>query len=742
MPTFTTKLRRCFTLCLLFLTVLACQKDPVFDTSTEEFILAPGFSIQTIAAEPLLDSPVAMSFDKKGRIWVVELTGYMRDIDGSDEQKPDGRIVVLEDTDQDGRMDKREVILSGLETPRTLLPAYGGLLYSNGTGLWWAELDGTKVLDQVLVDSLYVVGGNIEHQPNGLLYNIDNWIYSAKSNSRYRLKDGKWLREATTARGQWGLSNDINGRLYYNNNSVAILADFMMPNQLIQNPYQKIHHGLNQDIAPSKRLFAYQATAVNRGYQEGVLDEEGKIKNMTSACSPLVYTGPLLTEDCFQDVFVCAPEGNLVKRYDLKEELGITSAVPYYDSTEFLVSKEETFRPVNLYNGPDGALYILDLRKGIIQHRAYMTSYLREKILNRGLDSINGLGRIYRVVADEFMETQSRNFSNLNDQDLLELLQSSTPYDRNFAQQELVFRQAKEVIPSLETLALDSERPYVQLHAIWTLEGLGAFSEDIWTKLTSQSNQALIEALLIRLSSLFPERETQQLAYFGEQIELNHPYLDWALAIRLGQMEAPEAWNLLLRLVNKCPDDEVLQEAILSGATGKEKALLAAIPRTEPMQDFRKKVETVLSNQEKEDLQAPQLPSETFKDNRTAGFDLFNGYCSSCHGLDGRGKDELAPPLLNSEYVGGSTDRLIALVLNGLQGPITVDGEVYEMNAVMPGIKDNPALTDKDIADLLVFLRNSFSFSDTYVSEEQVAKWREATKDREKLFTEEELKDY
>lgn len=705
-------------------------------------MLAPGFSIQTIAAEPLLDSPVAMSFDKEGRIWVVELPGYMRDIDGSEEHKPDGKIIVLEDKNGDGLMDKRQVVLDQLEAPRALLHAYGGLLYSKGTELWWAKLDGIKVMEEQLVDSLYVVGGNIEHQPNGLLYNIDNWIYSAKSNSRYRLKDGEWLREATTARGQWGLSNDIQGRLYYNNNSVPVITDFILPNQMIQNPYQKVRHALNQSIGTSRRLFAYQATAVNRGYQEGVLDEEGKIKDFTSACSPLVYTGDLLGEDCFQDIFVCGPEGNLVKRYHLQEEAGITSAVPAYDSTEFLISKEETFRPVNLYNGPDGAMYILDLRKGVIQHRAYMTSYLREKILNRGLDSINGLGRIYRVSSDRQTAAPARNYAQVKDAALLGLLQSELAFERHFAQQEIIQRQATALIPNLEEISLGSDQPYVQLHAIWTLEGLGAFSSDLWTKLTSQSNQAIVEALLVRLSYLFPDQEEQQLAYIQDKMQLNHPVLNRQLAIRLGQIASSENMNLLLDLAKRSTMDEVLQEAIISGIAGKEEAFFATLPENEDWQDLRQKLQEVITNKENEALQAPKLPTQTFKDNRTAGFDLYNLYCASCHGSDGTGNNELAPPLLNSEYVGGSKDRLIALVLHGLQGPVTVNGKVYEMNAAMPGIKDNPALSDKDIADLLVFLRNSFSFSGTNVSEEQVTRIREATKDRNTLFTEEELKVY
>lgn len=719
-----------------------------FDTSTDEFILKPGMAIQTVAAEPLLDSPMALSFDPQGRIWVVELPGYMRDIDGSEQQKADGKVVLLEDTNQDGHMDKRTVILDGLEAPRAILHVYGGILYSQGTELWWARLENKKVTDQQLVDSLYVVGGNIEHQPNGLLYHVDNWIYSAKSNARYRLKEGKWLREVTTSRGQWGLSSDVQGRLYYNNNSVSVMADYTMPNQLIQNPYHKVKAGVNQYIGTSNRLYGYQATAVNRGYQEGVLDEEGKIKNFTSACSPLVFTGNQLGEGFFQDVFVCGPEANLVKRYHLQEEAGITQAVPAYDSTEFLVSKEETFRPVNLYNGPEGSLYILDLRKGIIQHRAYMTSYLREKILNRGLDSINGRGRIYRVVAEENLNAEARNFVDLNSSELSDLLSSELAYERNFAQQELVFRQDKTIVPALEALALQTEQPYAQLHALWTLEGLDAFSAKLWLEMVQKENDPLITAQLVRFSGFLGQAPTesditaQQLDFFRKVAQTNQALSNWQLAIRLGQIPGAEALDMLVGLLERDPEDAVLQDAAISGIGGREAELFDAVPANESLQDFQQKLQAVIINRSKEDKQAPELPKGTYKDTRTAGFNLFNTHCSSCHGLDGQGKDQLAPPLLNSEYVGGSTDRLILLTLNGLKGPVTVNGKRYEMNAVMPGIKNNPELSDQDIADLLIFLRNSFSFSRTYVSKEDVAKWRAATQDREALFTEDELRQY
>lgn len=727
---------------LLFLLPSCSDSEPPFDTSTDEFLLKDGYAIQVIAAEPLLNSPVAMTFDEKGRIWAVELPGYMRDIEGSDEEKADGKIVILTDENEDGVMDQRQVFKKGLVAPRTLLHAYGGLLYSNGTKLWWAKLDDTKIEKITLVDSLYVVGGNIEHQPNGLLYHLDNWIYSAISNARYRRQGDKWLREVTSLRGQWGLSVDVDGRLYSNNNSVAIVTDRTMPNQLLQNPYQKPRFGINQDIAPNKNLYGYQATSVNRGYQKGVLDETGKIKRLTSACSPLVYTGDLLGEDCFQHTFVCAPEANVVKRYVLEERDGVKTAVPAYDSSEFLVSTDETFRPINLYNAPDGSMYILDLRKGVIQHRAYMTSYLRENILEKGLDSINGLGRIYRITSTENQAQKARNLSELSESELVELLASPLAYERNFAQQHLIARQATSAKQAIEKIALDAQNPYGQLHALWTLEGLNAFEKDLWAQLVASPQEPIIHETLIRFSAFGEEDEAAQLAYFEKVAALDHPYINCQLAIRLGQMDAPQAREVLLQLAEAHRNDAVMSEAIISGIAGKESEFLEQLEPLDTPDSLSHFLQTVIQHQQSDKPQVSPLPTKTYKDDRTAGFALYSTHCSSCHGLDGIGKSNLAPPLMDSEYVGGSKDRLIALVLNGMQGPVTVNGKVYHIATPMPGIKDNPGLTDKDIADLLIFLRNSFSLSNTNVQEADIAKWREKLKGRTQLFTEEELAGY
>lgn len=727
---------------LLLTLSFACKKTtpPSFDTSVDEFILQPGFAVQTLAAEPLLSTPVALAFDNKNRMWVAELTGYMRDIDGSDENVPDGKIVLLTDADGDGIADGRRVVLDSLQTPRTLLHAYGGLLYNDGASLFWAKVNDTDLGTPELIDSLYVVGGNIEHQPNGLLYHLDNWIYSANSTTRYRRYRGKWLREATTSRGQWGLSADPDGRLLYNNNSLPAATDKLMPNQVIGHDYQRVKYAQNISLDADTRLYGYQATAVNRGYLDGVLDAEGKVKNFTSACAPTVFTGSGLGDDFAGNLLVCAPEANLIKRYFLQDANGKKQAVSAYDGTEFLLSKDETFRPVNLYNAPDGSLYVLDMRKGVIQHRAYMTNYLREKILEKGLDTITGKGRIYRVFKEDIPPVEPFDFAAATSAAIAEQLTSPLPARRLSAQQQLIFRAAADTENQLKTIARDGANPYGQLHALWTLEGLQLLDFDLWQQLAAADNHPVVDETLLRFSAFFKKNELQkQLDYFQKIADKNDARLDLSLVLRLGKIPDPRADELLLTLAERNGNDRIFSEILISSIFKKQQEIFGKVKERNGMDTLQKMLKTVIGRSYAGEYAAPKLPVKTYKDDRTAGLELYNNYCSSCHGLDGRGKENLSPPLVDSEYVSGSTERLIALILHGMKGPVTVAGTRYELNAVMPGIGNNPDLSDKDIADLLIFLRNSFSTKGAWVKEEEVTKVRAQTAGRREMFTEEEL---
>ena len=726
----------------IFTFVISCKKDAVPNSSIPEFILQEGFDIKLIAAEPLLNSPMAMQFDQKGRIWVVEMPGYMRDIDGSDEDFPDGKIVILSDESDDGQMDKRIVFLDSLVAPRTLLFANNGLLYTDGTKLIWTSIENDEPSGQTLVDSLYVIGGNIEHQSNGLLYHLDNWIYSSKSNARYRFKDGQWVKEATTFRGQWGITHDDVGRLYANENSVALLADFIMPNVLIENPYQKIENSLQIKIQKSRRIYPIQATAVNRGYEENVLDGEGKVRKLTSACGPWIYLGDQFPEEFYGNAFVCAPEANLIKRYLIDYEKINLPSRQAYNEDEFLISTEETFRPVNLYIGLDGALYIVDLRKGVIQHRAYMTSYLREKILKKGLEKTTGIGRIYKVYFKENSIEGLADHSDFNAMDYLRLLSHNNGAIRMLAQKEIVYSKDISLRDDLIKIALNNENQHGQIHSMWALEGLGLINNSLLVQLSQNTDKSPIISQILRLASLDIENWEAIAPIIEKAITLGDKNSDLYLCHILGKFKNEESEKYWIQLADKYSNDPIFCEALISGISNREDYFLKNIDKLKNDSIYSMLSKTI-SYKKNDDIKAPQLYTKTFLDDRTAGFKIYNQYCVSCHGFDGKGVNNLAPPLYPSDYVTGPPEKMILIALQGLKGPVTVNGKKYDMNLVMPGIKNNPDLTDQKIADLIIFIRNSFASEELGfpkpINPKMVEKIRASLGDSEEMFTEESL---
>lgn len=715
---------------------------PMPEIGVEEFIVPDGYKIELVASEPLLQSPVEIEIDEKGRIWAVEMTGYMRDIEGSEEEKPDGAIVILEDTDGDGRMDKRIPFLDSLVIPRAIALVYDGLLYVESPKLWWVPIkDGNKPGAPVLVDSTYAYGGNIEHKPNGLYYNIDNWIYSAKSNVRYQMKNGEWKREVTAFRGQWGITSDLEGRLYSNSNSSMLRADHLFPATFLDNPYFKSRLGTNQFIAENNRLYPLQATSINRGYVDGNLDEEGKALTGTSVCGPLIYKGDLLGETMVGEAFVCTPEINAVKHLALFETDGRIMAKNTTDSLEFLVSKDESFRPVNLYNGPEGAMYIVDMRKGIIQHRAYMSQYLRNQILNKGLDSIVGMGRVYRLIKETEVLRPTEVPVPADDNEWIALLQHNNFWHRQFAQKHLVHHFQPGLIPNLEQVAMDQDNPVGQLHALWTLDGGSALTSKLLMDVLSNTQDAKVWKTGIHLLEQFSADLDSKSIVGALQngLSLKDSSLSLQLSHSAGHFFSTLGFAAWYELFHPYMENELFVDALISSLAGKEKMVLDNLPAELKAGPLGSKLKEVIGNIEQDNVQKPAFVTSNALDGRTRGMTLYSQNCGNCHGQDGMGLDGVAPPLYLSEYVNGPGEQLVMIVLHGLQGPITVKGKTYDETWIMPGIKDNPNLKDDDIARILSFLKNGFSDKPGRVRSSMVAKIREQTKDREQMLTADEL---
>ncbi|RYG04093.1 MAG: dehydrogenase, partial [Chitinophagaceae bacterium] len=328
------------------------------EKAIESMVTEPGLKIELVAAEPLVIAPVAMTFDNKGRMWVVEMTGYMPDTTGNGEEALDGKIVILEDTNRDGRMDKRTVFMDSLVLPRSICLIDDGILIAEPPRLWFAKIKDDKPVNKVLVDDKYAEGGNVEHQPNGLLRAMDNWIYNAKSDKRYRRSGTKWLIEHTHFRGQWGITQDNFGRLFYNNNSENILGDYFSPGLGAENKHQQRVAGYDEKIIRDNRTYPLRAnTGVNRGYLPETLNDSLRLVNFTAACGPLIYRSSFLGSQYSNNGFVAEPSANLIKRNIIGDSGVAVKGRQAYSGKEFVASTDERFRPVNLYTGTDGAMY-------------------------------------------------------------------------------------------------------------------------------------------------------------------------------------------------------------------------------------------------------------------------------------------------------------------------------------------------------------------------------------------------
>ncbi len=733
-------------LCAVLIGCTPSFEEP--DISLDDYKIEEGFELQVLAAEPLLKSPVAMDFDDHGRIWVAEMSGYMNNIEGKGEEEPTGTIRILQDLDNDGVMDHSKVFLDSLVMPRALAFVYGGLLYAEPPNLWFVEIENDLPGKRTLVDSLYAPEGNPEHQSNGLLLNIDNWIYNAKHGYRYQLKNGKWHKQPTTVRGQWGITHDNFGRLYFNDNARQLLGDYVLPNRLIRNEYIEPKQGIKRLLTDDQLVYPLHPASVNRGYAPGVLDRDSLLKEFTSASGPLVYRGGTFPDSYAQNVFVCAPEANLIKRNILTFHGDSISAKQAWQEKEFLASTDEGFRPVSLYNGPDGGLYVVDMHIGVIQHYAFLSPYLKKEAQKKQLDTLTGYGRILRIKNKDTEALKIPDFDNLSGTELVKLLKDKNGWIRDRAQHYLIYKDKKEAKPELEKLVMESNSPLSKIHGLYALKGLDALSFDLLKSVAEKGNSDVSSHAIVLLEDFVSKenaKEAQKL--FQDVLAKNDKSIDLYLATTVGiwaKASKEDFFPLLDTLLGSYKDNPIVMEALLSGMGDSAEGLLAGLQENPYFQDSD--LETRITNSIERKKQEKPNPIFTnaavTMDTRTKGAKLFRQICSACHGINGEGADGVAPPLMNSEYVANSPERLGLIILHGLSGPVHVNGKRYKFNQAMPGLMGNPNLSDKDISDVITYVTNAFSITPHWLKPEIIMELRNKKSENGGEYTEEELQIY
>jgi mono/diheme cytochrome c family protein len=456
------------------------------------------------------------------------------------------------------------------------------------------------------------------------------------------------------------------------------------------------------------------------------------LNHFTATTGPAIFRGDALPDDAKGDLFFTEPVGRLIRRASVENIEGLTQLRNVYPNSEFLTSADQLFRPVNISNAPDGTLYIADMYHGIIQERQWSGpgEYLRAKIEQYQLDKVVDHGRIWRLRYDGRAAVEKTD-TNIGQPAIPAIAPKFTPphmygqtpaqlvahlsnpngWWRDMAQRLIVLSQDKSVVPALQQLARTSDNTVARMHALWSLEGLGALDARLVRDAMEDKNPR------IRVQAL----RTSETLYKNGDKTFADDY----------------------RRMSKDPETGVAVQALLSASLFKLKDLTDLVKGAQAANNA--KGLAIIGDR----LLAPAptfagggrgrnlSPAEEKR--LQAGNDVFNAVCFSCHGPDALGAPlegapagtTMAPPLAGSPRVQGHRDYIIKVLLRGLTGPI--DGKAYR-DVMVP--MDN---TDEWVAGIASYVRTSFGNTGDLVTPADVARVRAEIASRKAPWTQPEL---
>jgi mono/diheme cytochrome c family protein/glucose/arabinose dehydrogenase len=548
------------------------------------FTVPPGFKVSLVAAEPMVEEPIALTFDPDGRIYVVELRAYMPDATGKGELDPLGRVVRLDSSGHDGKYDKVTTFLDNLIIPRAVGLAGDGVLVAEPPTVWFCrDTNGDGKCDEkkAIFTDFGSRSPNPEHMANGLTWTLDNWYYNADWGFRFRYSKGQFLRDGTTSHGQWGITADDTGRLFFNSNSSMLRSDVVPSQYMTRNPYLMSPPGLNVAIASNATFPNRVNPGVNRGYTEDV-NLEGKLQRVTAACGPLIYRGDNFPPEFQGNAFVCEPAGNLVSRQVLSQDgLKLEAKGVRQQGIDFLTSTDERFRPVSLYNAPDGSMYVVDIYHGILQHKAYLSSYLLDQVKKRNLENNDGhRGRIWKITHEPAMQKPQPMLSKATSTELVKNLSSANGWWRDTSQRLLVERNdgaAAKLLKNIVAGKDSSATPLAKLHALFALQGMERL-EDEDTAAALKDADPRVRVAALRTGEMLVRKhtapETQKaIAVLAKDADAMVQFQ----VLTMAAPDLPEIQAAALGILQAHADDPIFRAAAIGAAAGRELELLQTL---------------------------------------------------------------------------------------------------------------------------------------------------------------------
>lgn len=471
--------------------------------------VAPGLRVELVAAEPQVIDPVAIAFDEGGRLWVVEMSDYPRG--PGPNEAPKSRVRILEDRDQDGHFETASTFADQLLFATGLQLWKGGAFITlAGKVVYFCDTTGDGKADTREIWFSGFAQKNEQLRANHPTLGPDHRVYIANglrdgtivgrpaadgtpatpvsiSGRDFRFDPLTGDYDAVTGSGQFGLTYDNFGNRFVCTNRNAtkqIVLQRRYPDRvpLLQVP------ALTYDVTPAGA--AAEVFSLSRNWTA----YSGHAGQITAACGVTVYRGSALPEEYLNNIFVCEPPGNLVHRRILEPQGAIFQSHRARPKVEFLASPDDWFRPVNLTIGPDGALYVVDMYRAVVEHPHWIPEEVSQKLpLQAGSDR----GRIYRVVQANSATTSDttprkrfglRGLRSRSTAELVPLLTAPNAWWRETAARLLYERQDDTVDEVLRAMLRSGDTATARCHALWSLDGIKRLSrEDVLAALTDSS---------------------------------------------------------------------------------------------------------------------------------------------------------------------------------------------------------------------------------------------------------------
>jgi putative membrane-bound dehydrogenase-like protein len=551
--------------------------------------------IELVAAEPLIVDPVAIDFGPDGRLWVAEMNNYGHDVYEKFDQT--GRVRWLRDTNGDGRFDKAVTFVDGLRFPTDVKVQPGGVLICDAPDILYAtDQDGDGKADSIqkLYSGFEV--RNAQARVNSLRLGLDNWLHGSGglfgghithvqtgkrldlSSRDFRFHPVSGEIEPATGRTQQGrCRNDWGDWFGCTNGSLLLhytVADhYHRRNELVPSPPTTIAIATARDaskLIPNGELVRFELS--------------GPPGKPTSACGLDIYRDVLLGEQYYGNAFTCEPVHQLVHRLTLAPNgVSFIGRRPSNEQDrEFLTSTDRWFRPVQVRTGPDGAIWVVDMYRYVIEHRRWIP---QSTLADLDVFAGQGRGRIYRLLPRDTSEAPRKwpRLDQMSDKALVAQLDGHNGTVRDMAQQLLVSRGKLAAKAALKQLVRSSKLPQGQLHALCTLDGMGALdADDILKSLHAEHPEVLRHA--IRLSEKMLD-DPRLLTAVRELSAHDNPRVRRQVAYSLGQSGSRDAAEALASIAASDGDDVYLRAAVFSSVNRTNvAAVLAAYTATKKKQ--------------------------------------------------------------------------------------------------------------------------------------------------------------